>query len=91
MLETVLKVVEAEFGVSRAQLLCSTRCSPEVAWARQIVMWLMWIEQNNFTQIGLQLQRDRTTVSHGVKKVRRLLSDQQADKLVTDVRAIAPV
>jgi chromosomal replication initiation ATPase DnaA len=93
MLENVLKVVGAEFGVSRAQLLSATRSSPDVAWARQVAMWLYFQAGApcNYSLVGREFNRDRTTVRHAVAKANRLLSDQDADRLVTNVRAITSV
>lgn len=92
-LEAVLKVVGAEFGVTRAQLMAATRSSRRVAWARQVAMWLYWQEQGccSFTHVGSMFDRDRTTVRHGVKTALNRLSDQDADRLVMNVRSTAAV
>lgn len=92
-LEAVLKVVGAEFGVSRAQLMAPTRSSRRVAWARQVAMWLFWQEEGccSYSRVGEVFNRDRTTVRHGVKTALNRLSDQDADKLVMNVRSTASV
>lgn len=93
MFENVLKVVSAEFGVSRAQLLAPTRSSRDVAWARQVAMWLYFQAGAplSYSRVGLKFNRDRTTVRHAVIKANRSLSDQDADRLVMNVRSTSSV
>ena len=69
--DRVLAAVQAEFGVSRAQLLASTRSSRDVAWARQVAVHLchLVMPELSWSELGRLFGRDRTTVRHAHLKV----------------------
>jgi len=69
--ERVLNAVQAEFGVTRAQLLAPTRSSRDVAWARQVAVHLchLLMPQESWSELGRLFGRDRTTVRHAHLKV----------------------
>lgn len=59
--------VSNQFLVHVSDLLGPTRGSPRVALARQHLMKAFFMKGMNYTKIGGLLERDRTTVSHGVR------------------------
>ena len=68
--EVILDAVQAEFGVTRAQLMAPTRSSRDVARARQEAMRRVHAAspQSNWTELGRLFGRDRTTVRHACRK-----------------------
>lgn len=68
--ETIFREVQAEFGVSRAQLLASTRSSAHVAHARQEAMRRVKaaFPQSSWSELGRVFGRDRTTVRYACQK-----------------------
>jgi chromosomal replication initiation ATPase DnaA len=75
MFEAVLARVQAEFGVTRAQLLAPTRSSRDIAWARQVAVHLCHrlSPSTSWSELGRWFGRDRTTMRH-------------AHELVDDIR-----
>ena len=71
MFDPILDRVQAEFGVTRAQLLAPTRSSREVAWARQIAVHLCrrLCPDASWAELGRWFGRDRTTMRHAHEKV----------------------
>lgn len=69
--ERILRAVQAEFGVTRAQLMASTRSSRDVAWARQVAVHLchLLMPELSWSELGRLFGRDRTTVRHAHLKV----------------------
>lgn len=69
--ERILRAVQAEFGVTRAQLMASTRSSRDVAWARQVAVHLchLVMPELSWSELGRLFGRDRTTVRHAHLKV----------------------
>ena len=69
--DRVLAAVQAEFGVTRAQLMASTRSSRDVAWARQVAVHLchLVMPELSWSELGRVFGRDRTTVRHAHHKV----------------------
>lgn len=69
--ERILRAVQAEFGVTRAQLMASTRSSRDVAWARQVAVHLchLAMPELSWSELGRLFGRDRTTVRHAHLKV----------------------
>lgn len=69
--ERILRAVQAEFGVTRAQLMASTRSSRDVAWARQVSVHLchLVMPELSWSELGRLFGRDRTTVRHAHLKV----------------------
>lgn len=68
--DDIFKTVQAEYGVTRAQLMAPTRSSAKVALARQEAMRRVRAAQPNWSwsEIGRLFGRDRTTVRHACKK-----------------------
>lgn len=71
LLENILDAVSAEFGVPRAQLLAPSRSSQDIAWARQVAMYLdhRLNRSGCWAETGRHFNRDRTTVRHAFLKV----------------------
>lgn len=69
--ERIFNTVQSERGVTRAQLLASTRSSAHVAAARQEAMRRVHeaYPQASWSEIGRLFGRDRTTVRHACQKV----------------------
>ena len=66
----VLRLVAEARGVPAVLLLHPSRCSAEVAEARQIAMYLMHVVlRRSFADIGACFRRDRTTVSHACARI----------------------
>jgi chromosomal replication initiator protein len=85
----VLSVVSNRFGVSTEALLGKSR-ERQVAWARQVAMYLMREETDaSLFQIGAQLGgRDHTTIMHGCAAVaKRIADDARARADVTAAQA----
>lgn len=68
----VLDIVSREFGFSKTNLLASTRSSREIAFARQVAMYLSYYSDPShptYTAVGKEYKRDRTTVRHACEVV----------------------
>ena len=66
MTDRIMAAVTAEYGVTRTQLLGSTRGPRQVAWARQVAVHLCHRlqPQLSWSELGRRFGRDRTTVRH---------------------------
>jgi chromosomal replication initiator protein len=85
----VLAAVASRFAVSEEALLGKSR-ERQVAWARQVAMYLMREETSlSLFQIGAQLGgRDHTTIMHGCSAVsKRIKEDARARADVTATQA----
>ncbi|HEU0028038.1 MAG TPA: chromosomal replication initiator protein DnaA [Ktedonobacterales bacterium] len=85
----VLATVSSRFAVSTEALLGKSR-ERQVAWARQVAMYLMREETDaSLFQIGAQLGgRDHTTIMHGCAAVtKRIADDARARADVTAAQA----
>lgn len=73
LFDDILKEVEKETGFGRSLLLLSTRGRPDVARARQIAMYccVVLLTRETFGEIGRLFHRDRTTVAHAFRIVRK--------------------
>lgn len=61
----LLGLVSRATGVPTALLLHKSRCTADVAQARQLAMYLMHVAlQRTYEDIGRVFRRERTTVSH---------------------------
>jgi chromosomal replication initiation ATPase DnaA len=88
----------AAFAVSRAfkvsinDLFSKTRGSPEVAWARQALMYIYHVDHRlNFTRIGVLLGRYRKTVSHGILVTRLRKADLEFSYKLKTARIDVPL
>ncbi|MFN3387482.1 MAG: helix-turn-helix domain-containing protein [Allosphingosinicella sp.] len=71
----VVLLVSSEFGVSRAELVSEHR-GREIAHPRQVVMYLAsQVTPASLPQIGRRLNRDHTTVMHGIRAVRKRMAE----------------
>ncbi len=87
--EEVLAAVSDHFGI-RVDVLRGKSREHQVAWARQMAMYLLREETaTSLHQIGDQLGgRDHTTIMHGCARVAKAIAeDQQARQDVMDLRA----
>lgn len=87
----VVGLVARERRVPVLLLLHRSRCSAEVAQARQIAMYLMHVVlQRSYVEVGQFFRRDRTTVAHACAQVEdmreRAAFDATMDRLEADVR-----
>ena len=88
--ERVLQAVQVEFGVTRAQLLASTRSSPDVAWARQVAVHLCHalMPGVSWSELGQLFGRDRTTVRHATTKVATWRDLEDLDNWLEDMELV---
>jgi len=63
-------------GITYSDMAGTSRQQP-IALARQHCYWKMWKAGMNFTDIGKALNRDRTTVRHGVAMIARAMHNQK--------------
>ena len=64
-------------------LLHRSRCSAEVAQARQLAMYLMHVVlQRSYLEVGRFFRRDRTTVAHACAHIEDLREQRGFDELV---------
>lgn len=79
----IISLVSRETGVPVGLLLHKSRCTAEVAEARQLAMYLMHVVlQRPMAEVGSFFGRDRTTVSHACHCVEDKREDRQFE---TDV------
>lgn len=84
----VLGLVADACGVPAVLLLHPSRCSAEVAEARQLAMYLMHvILQRTYLEIGTYFRRDRTTVSHACACIEEDRDRQDFDAFVAGLEA----
>lgn len=76
--ELVTEVVCSVFSLTRAQIISKNRGKANIAFARQVAMYLANISLGlSFTEIGVEFGRDRTTVAHACQ----LIEDKREDSL----------
>ena len=75
----VIDIVANRFGTSREAML-GPRCNLETSHARMVAYWLATelIQDQTIQQIARTFNRDRSTVIHGVKRIRALAHLDQA-------------
>jgi chromosomal replication initiation ATPase DnaA len=80
----VLEIVEADFGVSREQLLHPSRCDARISHARQVAMYLCYIVLGrSLSGVGRIFGRDRTTVAYAGARIEDLRDDAAFDARLT--------
>jgi chromosomal replication initiation ATPase DnaA len=58
------------FGIEAGALWCETRGVKDIAFARQVAMYLAHVACGmTLTEVGVVFGRDRTTVAHGCLKI----------------------
>jgi hypothetical protein len=73
-------LVAQERGVPALLLLHSSRCTAEVAIARQVAMYLMHVVlQRDYAEVGGFFGRDRTTVAHACAQIEDRRDDPTFD------------
>lgn len=66
----VIKIVARELKVERRDILAPSRSKADIAWARQVAMYLCHTQLKlSMSAVGRFFKRDRTTVSHACRKV----------------------
>ncbi len=86
--EQVIQTVAEHFGLTR-DALCSPARRKELAWPRQIAMYLLREETKTpFSQIGQELGgRDHSTVHHGYEKIAQVIQeDEETRRTVMQIR-----
>lgn len=73
--------------VSAVDVLSPLRGPAPVAFARQVAMWLYynWKGKSNWSELGRQFGRDRTTARHAVELVSKRMNEDERG-LGKDVR-----
>lgn len=84
--DNVISAVAEYYGISREMLLSRSRSMPLVR-QRQVAMSIARDFGCSLPSIALVLDKDHTTVLHGVRKVHKLIDDGDVD-LARDIRAI---
>lgn len=69
--EFVLSLIEEEFGAPREVILQETRGVRDVAWARQVAIYLCRVAEPemSLTDVGAFFGRDRTTIAYALARV----------------------
>jgi hypothetical protein len=69
------------FGIDAGMLWHGTRCVRDIAFARQVAMYLAHVSCGmTLTEVGAMFGRDRTTVSYGCLKVEYRRDDPVFDR-----------
>lgn len=81
-------IVAHAFRTSLAQLRADTRCVAQVAFARQVAMYVahVWLALP-LTEVGRRFDRDRTTVAHACRVVEDRRDDPRIDRVVSAIEA----
>jgi chromosomal replication initiation ATPase DnaA len=83
-----LDIVEADFGVTREQLLHDSRCGARISHARQVAMYLCYVVLGRqLASIGRIFGRDRSTVSYACARIEDLRDQQEFDARLTRLEA----
>jgi len=84
----LLGLVSGKTGVPVAMLLHKSRCTADIAEARQLAMYLMHVVQRRtYEQIGKTFGRERTTVSHACAVVEDRRDDAAFESRVAAIEA----
>ena len=84
----VLELVARARQVPAGLLLHRSRCTADIAAARQLAMYLMHVSlQRNYARVGRFFGRDRTTVAHACAQIEDLRDDPDIDAEVTALEA----
>ncbi|MGZ3621436.1 MAG: helix-turn-helix domain-containing protein [Candidatus Binataceae bacterium] len=68
------------FGVPPDELRARSRCSAQVAFARQSAMYLAHVVLGlNYREVGELFRRDRTTAAHACRRVEDRRDDREID------------
>lgn len=73
-------VVSRAFDVSAGDLVAATRCRADVAFARQVAMYLAHVGCGlSLTEVGRLFGRDRTTAAHACRIIEERRDDPGLD------------
>jgi chromosomal replication initiator protein len=85
--ETILRAVCAEFGVTKDDLLSKKR-EATISQARQIAMFLLREDAGlTVARIGRELERDHSTVLHGCKRIEGATSSND-ESIISAISAV---
>ena len=71
------------FGIQSRDLDSKTRKQADIAFARQIAMYIAHVRLGlNLGEVGKVFQRDRTTVGHACRLIEDRRDDEQVDFLI---------
>ena len=71
------------FGIRSCDLESRTRKQADIAFARQIAMYIAHVRLGlNLGEVGKVFQRDRTTVGHACRLIEDRRDDEQVDFLI---------
>ena len=77
---TARRVVAGEFGVSVEELMAPTRARAEIAFARQVAMYLAHVVyQMTYNEVAEAFDRERTTVAYACAVVEDARDDAELD------------
>jgi chromosomal replication initiator protein len=86
-IETILRAVCAEFGVTKDDLLSKKR-EATISQARQIAMFLLREDAGlTVARIGRELERDHSTVLHGCKRIEGATSSND-ESIISAISAV---
>jgi chromosomal replication initiation ATPase DnaA len=86
------QAVPRVFMVASRDLWSDTRGRPNVAFARQVAMYLAHVACGlSLTEVGQVFSRDRTTVAHACERVEDLRDDPAFDRSVELLEAVMRV
>jgi chromosomal replication initiation ATPase DnaA len=78
----------AAFGHSRCELVAATRRSADVAFARQVAMYLAHVGAGlSMSEVGRGFGRDRTTVAHACRHVEDRRDDPRIEAMLVCLEA----
>jgi chromosomal replication initiation ATPase DnaA len=84
----LVRLVAEASQVPAVLLLHPSRCSAEVAEARQLAMYLMHvILRRTYVEVGAYFRRDRTTVAHACARVEDHRDSSQFEAFVAHIEA----
>jgi chromosomal replication initiation ATPase DnaA len=84
----VVGLVATSSGVPPVLLLHKSRCTADVARARQLAMYLMHIVlQRTYEDVGRVFGRERTTIAHACAIIEDLRDEPAFDKMVSRLEA----
>lgn len=83
-------VVASTFRLSRAELRGASRGEAQIAFARQVAMYVahVWFALP-LSEVGRRFDRDRTTVAHACRVVEDRRDDPRIDRIVAAIESSA--
>jgi len=85
--QILVATVAAAFGVAVNDLHAPTRMPAQIAFARQVAMYLVHVELGmSLTEVGRHFSRDRTTAAHACRVVEERSEAQEVDRILNCIR-----